>query len=149
MQTKASFRLWVPEEAEEEQSPPRPHTADVDDDGVPINRSDSFRNLSTLIAWERIEGIHAQQNESNLTRQKPQPTLDLSKFNNGDTFNNQNSLSAAVKNSEIQSELERDDYSFVEEGGKTEKTPFRKRFFRKLRNFRNRKKDKTPRWHDP
>lgn len=136
----------------------------VDDDGVPMNRSDSFRNLSTLIAWERIEGIHSQQSDSSLTRQKPQPTLDLSKcetaddavlpgspfsmprFNKGDELNEQYPFSEAAKITEIQSELDREeDYVLVEEGGKSEKIPFRTRVMWKLRNLSIRKKTKPPR----
>ena len=50
------------------------------DDGVFVNRSDSFRNLSTLVAWEQNESGHLHNtSDSTLTRQQPQAMIDLPK----------------------------------------------------------------------
>lgn len=156
MQTKASFRLWVPtEEAEEEQSPQQGIEGD---DGVPVNRSDSFRNLSTLIAWEKDAEMKLTPGESSLTRQNPQPTISFSmpepeaalpgtpfslfEHNNDDPLNKDNPYAQSARSEEAVSEMDGDNSVIEGETGKSEKIPLRKRLMWKLRKFRSRKKDK-------
>lgn len=159
MPTKTSFRLWIPTEEAEEEPSPQTGTSEVDDT-VPINRSNSFRNLSTLIAWEKNEEIHTQEDET-LTRQAPQPSIDFTKcdnddtcpgspfwmprFNNQDPFNKEPSLPDPIKTPVTTSDLDDDDYVVVETAGKQEKIPLRTRIMWKFRNMRSKKKQNFPR----
>jgi len=157
-QTRISFELWVlMEETEEEQSPQK----DMVDDGVPVNRSNSFRNLSTLIAWERLEGLASEKSETSLTRQKPQSSIDFTKcgserdadlkevcfwnprFINRDAPNNTRSFAEGTNEDIEPSDDESGDYVMVEGGVKEEKIPFRSRVFWRIKQFRNRKKERN------
>lgn len=149
LKTKASFRVWVPPEETDiaEDASLRKDSQTEADDGVPINRSDSFRNLSTLIAWEKMEGMHLQETEISLSRQNPQTSFDFSKcgpdsdahgspdspvrFRESDHPHNKQSPSASGQSEE---------FELMENEGGTSKIPFRSRFMWRLRNFRNRRR---------
>jgi len=157
-QTRISFGLWVPmEETEEEQSPRK----DLVDDGVPVNRSNSFRNLSTLVAWERLEGLTSEKSETSLTRQKPQSSIDFTKCGSErdgglkevcfwsprlikrDAPNNTRSFAEETAEDIEQSEDESGGYVMVEGGVKDEKIPFKNRVLWRIKQFRNRKKGRN------